>query len=154
MGAQIALAKGTIVITMIVGLVVCVVLTACTSQPTQIPTPTPTPWPVKELYQVLHNEKESNSTRSERRVDEEWGVGITGRITKIEDDRVQFHIEVKEFKSAFFSGSLDFKDLYVECKFPKKSYVYQLEIGDTVSLYGKLDQVSNAVKFKDCRFLQ
>lgn len=143
---------------MVVGLVICVVPTACISQPTQIPTPvptpTPTPWPVKELYQFLHNEKESNSTRSERRVDVEWGVRITGRITKIEDDRVQFHIDVKDFESAFFSGNLDFKDLYVECKFPKKSYVYKLDRGDTVSLYGKLDQVSNAVKLKDCRFLK
>ena len=84
----------------------------------------------------------------------EWEVRITERITKIEDDRVQFHIEVKDFASAFLSGRFDFKDAYVECKFPEEQYVYRLNREDTIGPYGKLDKVGNVVKLKNGRFLR
>ena len=121
-----------------------------TATSTPIPTPTPTPWPVGELYQFLDSHNESNSGRVDSWIDGKWGFRITGVITKIENEKVQFHIEIKEFIESPF----DFKDLYLECKFPEKSDVYYLNKGDTVNLYGRLDEVGNAVKLKDCQFLR
>ncbi len=70
----------------------------------------PTSVPVAALYQQLHAEKELNPTRMEAQVDQRVLMAFHGNITKIEDSKVQFHLEVRPIVG----------DLYVECKFAKK----------------------------------
>ena len=126
---------------------------ACT-QPVPSPAPTPTPQPVEELYQFLENEKASNPTRLEKRVEDNELFGFTGAITNIEDDKIQFHIDIH----------LTAKDEYVECKFDNKASVLSLDAGRRVTVYGNLYEAfptglrsavglknDLAVKFKSCR---
>lgn len=70
---------------------------------------------------------------------------MIGTITNIDDDRVQFHMEVR---------LLD-KDRYVECKFINRSDVLPLDKGTVVTVYGELSKVSNdVVKFDNCYQLE
>ncbi len=100
----------------------------------------PPPQPVEELYRWLVGEKESNPTRSDARVESEQIFSFVGTITKIEGDSLQFHFEVRYLQ----------KDDYVACKFQNENDVLPLDRGQTVTLYGKLDNVGTVVKFKDC----
>ena len=132
------------IISGIFSLIIITLTIACQPEPIGIPTPTPTPWPVDQLYGYLHEDKESNPTRSDDWVDQKQVWRFTGKISKIEDNRIQFHIETR----------LGQKDDYVECRFKTKDYVLNLNRNQTVNVLGKLDKVSNAVKFKDCEFLR
>ena len=69
-------------------------------------------------------------------------MAFTGKITNIEDDKVQFHIEKRWL----------WKDDYVECKFENKGDIISLDKGDMVTLIGNLDKVSGVVIFKNCGF--
>ena len=85
--------------------------------------------------------KESNPTRSDARVEAKELVSFTGPITKIEDDRVQFHLATRYLE----------KDDYVQCQFAEKSDVLSLNKGESVTVYGNLAKVDTVVKFENCR---
>ena len=72
-----------------------------------------------DFYARMQNEKDSNPTRMEARINRKEQYGIVGEITKIEDEKVQFHIEETELG----------KDKYIECKFPGKNHVLSLNRG-------------------------
>ena len=77
---------------------------------------------------------------ADARVDKKELISFSGVISKIDGDRVQFHIE-KRF--------LD-KDQYVECKFAVRSHVLPLDRGEEITVYGDLSKVGDAVKFENC----
>ena len=147
---------GAATLTAIIIGVVLIGVQAC-GQPAPSPAPTPTPWRVQELYQFLENEKTSNPTRLEKRVDDKEVFGFTGAITNIEDDKIQFHIAKLDTK----------KDEYVECEFDDKGGVLSLDAGLQVTAYGRLDAAfptgplgrfgfkdNQAVKFKNCHLTE
>ena len=75
------------------------------------------------------------------------GSGIRsfeGQITKIDDSKLQFHIE------EVFWG----RDKYVECKFRDNRTIITLSKWDIVKVYGYLNDVNNAIKFKNCALIQ
>ena len=81
---------------------VVMVLGGC-SQPKTVEVPSPVP--VKRLYQELVKEKETNETRSEARVKSRPVLSFEGPVTKIENEKVQFHFDIRDLA----------KDEYVEC---------------------------------------
>ena len=116
--------------------------------------PTPTPRPVENLYQFLASEKQSNETRLGKRVENNEIFGFTGKITEIEDAKIQFHIKERYVM----------KDEYVECQFNSRNKVLSLNKGSLVTVYGNLDKAfptgklgdigfkdNRALKFKNCR---
>lgn len=118
------------------------------------PTPTPTPRSVESLYKWLKSEKENNPERLEYRAERGEIFGLTGEITDIEDSKIQFHISRAELG----------KDEFVECEFSNYGSILSLNIGDPVTVYGKLHKAfptgklgqfgfkdNKAVKFRECR---
>jgi hypothetical protein len=81
----------------------------------------------------------SNPTRVEHFVDVARPSVFEGRITKIEDSKLQFHVEKR---------ALD-KDRYVECEFRQKNSVLRLNVGQLVKVYGELYAAGTGVKFKN-----
>jgi type IV secretory pathway VirB9-like protein len=114
---------------------------SCQQEPP--PRPIPTSVPVEWVYDHYQSEKEANPTRLEQRVDNGEAVAFRGVITKIEDSKIQFLNEDRFLEH----------DKYVECKFSSKQNMLRLSKGDTVMVYGKLDGVNSAVKFKGCVLL-
>ena len=66
-----------------------------------------------------------------------------GQITKIDDSKVQSHIEEVPLG----------RDKYVECRFRNREAVIPLSNGDIVKMYGYLDDVNDAIRFKNCALI-
>ena len=69
-------------------------------------------------------------------------MAFHGNITRIEDSKLQFHIEERILAS----------DLYVECKFPSINSVLSLNKGEHTRVYGYLNWVINVIAFDNCGF--
>lgn len=115
--------------------------------------PLPAPTPVAKLYRGFEQEKSSNPTRLESRVDRNEVYAFSGNISNIDGDTIQFLVDEKMLE----------RDAFVECQFPSESYVLQLNVGQEVTVYGKLTEAfqgglfgitgdSRAVKFHACGF--
>ena len=129
-----------------IAIAVCVILTlpavACGSE---APITRPEEFvQASNFYARMQEEKISNPTRMDARIDRKEQYGVIGEITKIEDDKVQFHIEELYLE----------KDKYVECRFPSKNYVLRLNRGQIVKLSGKLNKVNSKIELTDCRLWQ
>lgn len=123
--------------------------TACGQQQIQLPAPVP----VGELHQGLEGEKSNNPVRLNRRVDSEEVYAFSGSISEIKGNAIQFLIDERDMG----------RDAFVECAFPSETYVLRLNVGQSVTVFGKLHEAfsgglfgatgdSRAVKFKDCAF--
>ena len=117
--------------------------------PTAIPTPTPTPMPGKVLHDRLLAETVDNPTRLKNRVENRQLIRFTIQISSIEDSRIR----------QYFNGN---SGSYIECEFKHERSVLNLNRGQTVNVYGFLDEAfdkkfmrpdSNSIKFRDCGFL-
>ena len=108
------------------------------SQPQTIQIPAPKP--VDLLYLELIQEKASNRTPSNTRVDQRQVMSFEGEITDIEDRKIQFHIDT------VYWG----RDGYVQCEFSEERKVIYFDKGQTVFLYGFLESVGTVVKFGNC----
>ena len=121
--------------------------------PPQTSDPTPAAIPVEQLYSGLKEESNTNPARlRHRETVGEW-FRFRGRITKIEDKKIQFHIQEKQY----------FFDLYVECNFRSNARIISANMGDEVALWGSLeralrthrfDRNANKVILKDCLLSQ
>lgn len=123
--------------------------TACGQQQIQLPAVEP----VEELHQEFEREKSTNPTRLEDMVARNEVRAFSGTIKAIEGAAIQFHIDEKMLE----------RDAFVECAFPSEDDIMSLNIGQKVTVYGKLHEAfsgglfgatgdSRAVKFKDCAF--
>ncbi len=119
---------------------VVLLLIACKSD--DKPLVLPTSVPAHALHERLQNEKELNPTRMEVKIDQRPLMAFHGDITRIEDSKVQFHIEERVLAP----------DLYVECKFANKNSVLPLNKGQSVRLYGYLTRVNDVIVFENCGF--
>ena len=126
----------------ILGALVLIGVVSCRQMPTPIPVPASVP--VDQLYDFYQQEKETNPPRLDQRVVNEEIRTFTGTITKIEDSKIQFHIQELDFG----------KDKYLECKFSSKGSVLNLNTGSTVTVYGFLDDANGVIKFKNCVVIQ
>ena len=115
--------------------------------------PPPAPVPVENLYRGFEQERSSNPTRLESRVDRNEVSAFYGRIGEINGEVIQFHVDEKMLG----------RDAFVECQFPSENYVLRLNVGQEVAVYGKLAEAfrggffgitgdSRAVKFRSCEF--
>ena len=120
--------------------------------PPQTPGPTPTAIPVEHLYSSLKEESNANRARLSHREDVGEWFRFRGRITKIEDKKIQFHIQ----RNLFF-------DQYVECNFKSNTRIISVNISDDVALWGSLERAfrtyifnikGNTVILKDCLLSQ
>ena len=98
--------------------------------------------PVDKFYAEMHNEKNSNPTRMERRIEQGEVYGIIGEITNINDAKIQFHIQKRPLG----------KDQYVECEFPNERSVLQFNKGEIVKVSGKLNKVNSKIELKSCQW--
>lgn len=108
---------------------------------TPAPLPTPTAQPVSLLYDWFHAEQKRNPVRFDRMMEDEGRYGFTGIVSKIDGDKVQFHLSRRSLK----------RDDYVECRFKSEDDVVRFSVGETVTLYGNIAEVGRIVKFEECR---
>ena len=142
------------IITTAVVAVVLLSLLACSEGQ---PSPTPTPVPVErveDVYADYQREKAANPTRLESRIDRKEVRAFQGTIDKIDGSKIQFVINER----------VGGKDEYVECDLEDSKRVLSINVGNLVTVAGKLDEAfpggklkdlgfkdNRAVKFKDCR---
>lgn len=124
---------------LMVSIVAAMTLTVgCAEQAREVQVPAPEP--VVERYQWLVDEKASNPTRSDLRVDQSPVISFGGEITNIDGKKIQFHIDKQYLK----------KDRYLQCEFAQKWDVVHYDLGQTVTLFGFLESVGTVVKLGNC----
>lgn len=104
------------------------------------PTPLPPPVPYDSLYQSYQQELQANPTRVEHIIKSKPIHVVEGPITSIQGEKVQFHIQRVALG----------KDRYVECVFPNEESVLGLNIGETITIAGRLDRVDHVVRLTGC----
>lgn len=142
--------RSIVLVPIVVGLALASIL-ACEQE---APIPTPTPRQVEEFYEAMELEQAQNPERLKHEADQGRLHGLIGKITKIDDSKIQFHINKMELG----------KDEFVECEFSNSDSVLKLNIGDMVTVYGNLHKAfptgklgeigfkdNKAVKLKECR---
>lgn len=115
-----------------------VLLVSCREEAT--PTPLPPPVSYDSLYQSYQQELQANPTRVEHTIKSGPIHVIVGPITSIQGKKVQFHIE----------KVLLGRDKYVECVFPNEESVWALNIGETITVAGRLGRVDHVVRLDGC----
>ena len=134
-----------------------ITILACKEAPLELPPqtsgPTPTAIPIEQLYWDLKGDSNANPARLRHKEDVGEWFRFRGRITKIEDKKIQFHIQ----------QSQSFFDQYVECNFKSNTRIISVNISDDVALWGSLerafrahrfDRNGNTVILKDCLLSQ
>ena len=115
--------------------------------------PPPQAVPAPRLHEALANEKQQNPTRLEKRVEGRQLFSVIMTITAIEDSRIQQHLREDPL----------WQDEYVECEFRSGNAILHLNIGDQVTVAGKLHAAfdkkkfwpdSKAIKIKDCSLVE
>ena len=134
-------------------IVTCIAITQIACQKPQPHSPPPPTVPSEKLYSYLQDEKNKNPTRLNELVKLEPDFRVILTVTKIEGSRIQQHFEIQDFAP----------DLYIECDFSDKCSMLSIDVGDQVTVEGKLHEVfkrlylvwdSAAVKLKECSLLQ
>ena len=114
---------------------------SCSQAPA--PVSIPSSVPAVQVYNFYQQERDANPVRLDYRIDNAEVRTFTGAITKIEGSKIQFLSEER-----FLA-----RDKYLECKFSSEEGVLRLSKSDTVTVYGNLEDVNAAVKFKNCVLL-
>ena len=112
---------------------------SCRAQAT--PVPIPASEPVEQVYSFYQREKEDNPNRLDWRVENNEIKAFHGTITEIDGSKMQFHISRRLLEG----------DEYIECEFPNENYTLDLSEGESAYVYGWLDDVNGAIKFKGCQ---